>query len=221
MNIKVGSYEAKTKLPELLRGVQEGNQYTITLRGEAVAELVSAGSGTSPDKGAAVDDMLAFMNQRKSSAPINLKALIDEARMTFVLDASVALLWFVPQTNPQGVSYAQASLMALREGQAVAPALCALEISNVIAKLEAKGIVKEVESQRFVALYANLDIAVDQTSGTQAFGDVLQLARRFKLSAYDATYLELSMRKGLPLATLDTDLTKAAITAGVAIFGKP
>ena len=141
--------------------------------------------------------------------------------MTFVLDASVALLWFVPQTNPQGVSYAQASLMALREGQAVAPALCALEISNVIAKLEAKGIVKEVEAQRFVALYANLDIAVDQTSGTQAFGDVLQLARRFKLSAYDATYLELSMRKGLPLATLDTDLTKAAITAGVAIFGKP
>jgi prevent-host-death family protein len=80
VNIKVGSYEAKTKLPELLRGVQEGNQYTITLRGEAVAELVSAGSGTSPDKGAAVDDMLAFMNQRKSSAPINLKALIDEGR---------------------------------------------------------------------------------------------------------------------------------------------
>ena len=42
MNIKVGSYEAKTKLPELLRGVQAGNHYTITLRGEAVAELVGA-----------------------------------------------------------------------------------------------------------------------------------------------------------------------------------
>ena len=49
MNIKVGSYEAKTKLPELLRGVQEGNHYTITLRGEAVAELVPAHFGTSPD----------------------------------------------------------------------------------------------------------------------------------------------------------------------------
>ena len=85
--------------------------------------------------------------------------------MTFVLDASVALLWFVPQTNPQGVDYAQATLMALKEGQAVVPSLCALEIANVIAKLEAKGIVKEVNSQRFVALYAGLDIEVDQTQG--------------------------------------------------------
>jgi predicted nucleic acid-binding protein len=141
--------------------------------------------------------------------------------MTFVLDASVALLWFVPQTNPKGIAYAQATLMALKEGQAVVPSLCALEIANVMTKLEAKGIVEEVESQRFVALFAGLNIETDLTTGVQALGDILQLARRFKLSAYDATYLELSMRKGLPLATLDTDLTKAAITAGVAIFGKP
>ena len=141
--------------------------------------------------------------------------------MTFVLDASVALLWFVPQTNPKGIAYAQATLMALKEGQAVVPSLCALEIANVTTKLEAKGIVEEVESQRFVALFAGLNIETDLTTGVQALGDILQLARRFKLSAYDATYLELSMRKGLPLATLDTDLTKAAITAGVAIFGKP
>ena len=80
MSIKVGSYEAKTKLPELLRGVQAGNHYTITLRGEAVAELVPAHFGTSPDKGASVDDMLAFMKNRKSLASINLKALINEGR---------------------------------------------------------------------------------------------------------------------------------------------
>jgi antitoxin (DNA-binding transcriptional repressor) of toxin-antitoxin stability system len=77
---KVGSYEAKTKLPELLRGVQAGNHYTITLRGEAVAELVPAQFDISPDKGAAVDDMLAFMKKRKSLASINLKALINEGR---------------------------------------------------------------------------------------------------------------------------------------------
>jgi antitoxin (DNA-binding transcriptional repressor) of toxin-antitoxin stability system len=80
VNIKVGSYEAKTKLPELLRGVQAGNHYTITLRGEAVAELVPAHFDTSPDKGAAVDDMLAFMKNRKSVASFNLKALINEGR---------------------------------------------------------------------------------------------------------------------------------------------
>ena len=80
VNIKVGSYEAKTKLPELLRGVQAGNHYTITLRGEAVAELVPAQFDTSADKGAAVDDMLAFMKKRKSVASFNLKALINEGR---------------------------------------------------------------------------------------------------------------------------------------------
>ena len=141
--------------------------------------------------------------------------------MTFVLDASVALLWFVPQTNPKGIAYAQATLMALKQGQAVVPSLCALEIANVITKLEAKGIVKEVESQRFVALFAGLNIESDLTTGVQALGDILQLARRFKLSAYDAAYLELSLRKGLPLSTLDAELATAAITAGVAIFGKP
>jgi len=138
--------------------------------------------------------------------------------MTFVLDASVALLWFVPQTNPKGVGYAQATLMALKEGRAVVPSLCALEIANVITKLEAKGIVEEVDSQRFVALYAGLDIEVDQTTGVQALGDILQLARRFKLSAYDAAYLELSLRTGLPLSTLDDELATAAAKAGVAIF---
>ena len=80
MNIKVGSYEAKTKLPELLRGVQAGNHYTITLRGEAVAELVPAHFGTSPDRGGVVDDMLAFMNERQLLAAINLKDLINEGR---------------------------------------------------------------------------------------------------------------------------------------------
>ena len=80
MNIKVGSYEAKTQFPKLLRGVQAGNHCTITIRGEAVAELVPAYFDTSPDKGAAVDDMLAFMKNRKSLASINLKALINEGR---------------------------------------------------------------------------------------------------------------------------------------------
>ena len=141
--------------------------------------------------------------------------------MTFVLDASVALLWLAPQTNPQGVDLAQATLMALKEGQAVVPSLCALEIANVIAKLEARGIVKEVESQRFVTLFAGLNVETDITTGVQAFGDILQLARRFKLSAYDAAYLELSLRTGLPLSTLDVELAKAAATAGVAIFGLP
>jgi prevent-host-death family protein len=80
MNIEVGSYEAKTKLPELLRGVQAGNRYTITLRGEAVAALVPADDIRRSDAVAAVDEMLAFMQARKPVGGVDLKALIDEGR---------------------------------------------------------------------------------------------------------------------------------------------
>jgi antitoxin (DNA-binding transcriptional repressor) of toxin-antitoxin stability system len=80
MNIEVGSYEAKTKLPELLRGIQSGHRYTITLRGEAVADLVPAASDKREDAVAAVDEMLAFMKAHAPVEAIDLKALIDEGR---------------------------------------------------------------------------------------------------------------------------------------------
>jgi predicted nucleic acid-binding protein len=141
--------------------------------------------------------------------------------MNLVLDASVALLWLVPQTNPQGVDYAEATLKALKAAQAIVPSLCALEIANVIAKVESKGLVTQADSQRFITLFARLNIVTDQATAARALGDTLQLARRYKLSAYDAAYLELALRSGLPLATLDADLAKAASATGVAIWGRP
>jgi predicted nucleic acid-binding protein len=139
--------------------------------------------------------------------------------MRFVLDASVALLWLVPGTNPAGVEYSDATLNALKESQAVVPSLLALEVANVVAKVESKGLVTEADSQRFIALLGLLNIVTDQATATHALGDTLNLARRYRLSAYDAAYLELALRTGLPLATLDADLAKAATTAGVPIFG--
>lgn len=139
--------------------------------------------------------------------------------MSFVLDASVALLWLVPQTNPAGVDYASAALKALKESQAIAPALMTLEIANVVAKIELKGLVAEADSQRFIALLGRLNIVTDQATAAHALGDTLNLARRYKLSAYDAASLELALRAGLSLATLDANLAKAATTAGVPIFG--
>jgi predicted nucleic acid-binding protein len=139
--------------------------------------------------------------------------------MSFVLDASVALLWLLPQTNEAGVDYAESTLMALRESQALVPSLWALEVSNVIAKVEAKRIVTEAESQRFIALMGKLNLVTDQATAAHALGDTLNLARRYKLSAYDAAYLELALRMGQPLATLDAGLAKAATIAGVPIFG--
>ncbi len=76
----------------------------------------------------------------------------------------------------------------------------------------------EADSQRFIALLGQLAIAADPETMARALGDTLNLARRYRLSAYDAAYLELALRLGLPLATLDADLVKAATTAGLPLF---
>ena len=98
------------------------------------------------------------------------------------------------------------------------PSLLALEVANVVAKIESRGIVAEADSQRVIALLGRLNILTDPATAAHALGDSLNLARRYRLSAYDAAYLELALRTGLPLATLDADLAKAATIAGVQIF---
>ena len=138
--------------------------------------------------------------------------------MKLVLDASVALLWLVPQTNLDGVDYADTVLMALKDSTAWVPQLFALEVANVVAKVEAKGIATEAESQRFITLLRQLPITTDSETMEHALADTLNLARRHKLSSYDAAYLELALRTGLPLATLDVGLTKAAAVMGVPVF---
>ena len=81
MNIEIGSYEAKTKLPELLRGIKAGNRYTITLRGEAVADLVPAEHNKHADAAVAVAQMHAFMQEALPVADLDLKALIEDGRV--------------------------------------------------------------------------------------------------------------------------------------------
>ena len=80
MNIEVGSYEAKTKLPVLLRGIQAGSRYTITMRAEGVADLWAAQSNKQAEATTAVDEMHAFMLARKPVSAIDLKALMEEGR---------------------------------------------------------------------------------------------------------------------------------------------
>lgn len=80
MNIEIGSYEAKTKLPELLRGVQLGNRYTITLRGEAIADLIPSGESQKNDVAAAVAHMRQFMDAYPPILGIDTKALIEDGR---------------------------------------------------------------------------------------------------------------------------------------------
>ncbi len=80
MKLDIDLYEAKTKLAELLRGVQAGNRYTITLRGEPVADLVPAEGSKQADAATAVDAMRQFMRAAPRVHGVDLKSLIDEGR---------------------------------------------------------------------------------------------------------------------------------------------
>ncbi|WP_217995111.1 type II toxin-antitoxin system VapC family toxin [Methylogaea oryzae] len=88
----------------------------------------------------------------------------------------------------------------------------------MIARAEAKGWLKEARSAEFLGLIQQMAITADSATFAQGLGDTLQLARRYNLSAYDASYLELALREGLPLATLDSGLRDAVQRAGVGLF---
>jgi len=139
--------------------------------------------------------------------------------VSFVLDNSVTMRWFFGDGKPQELDYAAKVLDAMKETSAVVPVTWRLEVANVIARAEAKGLVTEARSGAFLEMLEGVDIEVDPATFAHALSETLQLARRYKLSAYDASYLELALRKGIPLATLDEDLQKAAKKAGVKKFG--
>ena len=80
MNIQIGVYEAKTKLPELLRQVASGKRFTITNRGRAVADLVPSTGERPRDAGAAIDAFLDFKKRNPVGAEANIKELIEDGR---------------------------------------------------------------------------------------------------------------------------------------------
>ena len=138
--------------------------------------------------------------------------------MSFVLDTSVTMRWFFGDGKPAELTFAAKVLDALRTDTAIVPVTWGLEVANVIARAEAKALVTEARSGEFLELLEGVSIEVDGATFTHARSGTLQLARRHKLSAYDASYLELALRRGLPLATLDEDLQKAAKKVGVRRF---
>ena len=138
--------------------------------------------------------------------------------MSFVLDNSVTMRWFFGDGKPQQLAYAGKVLDAMKNTSALVPVTWGLEVANVIARAEAKGLVTEARSGVFLEMLEGVAIEVDMATFSHALSHTLQLARRYKLSAYDASYLELALRLGISLATLDEDLQKAAKKAGVKKF---
>ena len=132
-----------------------------------------------------------------------------------MIDASTALAWCFPDESSD---YADSVLVALEGKTILVPAVWSLEIANAVLVGERKKRLRQPEILRFITLLESLSVLQDIQPASDHVNNVLPLAREYSLSAYDAAYLELSIRNGAPLATLDDRLEKAAKQAGVAIF---
>jgi predicted nucleic acid-binding protein len=135
--------------------------------------------------------------------------------MPFVLDASVAACWaFEDEDHP----VAALALERVRADEACVPSLWWFEVRHTLIVNERRGRLTESDTTAFLRALARLNIAVDRSPDE---ADVLMLARRRRLTVYDAAYLELARRKGVPLATLDTALAAAARAERAPLLGEP
>ena len=131
----------------------------------------------------------------------------------FVLDSSLILSWaFADEMTP----FTGWILEQMSEGaEAVVPSLWPFEITNTLLIAEKRGRLTAAKSASFLEELQNFNIVIDNLPLGRVFDRVVEEARRFALTSYDAAYLELALRRGLPLATLDNALKKAAKSVGV------
>ena len=135
----------------------------------------------------------------------------------FVLDASVALRWFLD--HPMPVYANRVKQFFLRRVRAAVPALWHLEMSSSLAAAERRSILTTADvDQAMIDIEQIVAQAVDTDSIVVSARQSLATARAFRLSAYDAVYLDLARRERLPLATLDDRLRNAAAHAGVELL---
>ncbi len=133
----------------------------------------------------------------------------------FVVDNSVIMAWCF---EDEGSEYADAVLARLEDGEAVVPAIWPLEVGNVLLVAERKRRLGKADVARFLEIVRDLPITIDPESPERMFGEVFALARDLGLSTHDASYLDLAMRSGLPMATKDQVMAKAARKCGVPLL---
>lgn len=141
-----------------------------------------------------------------------------KAQEEFVVDNSITMAWsFEDETN----AYADAVLDQLATTRAIVPALWPLEVANALLMGERRKRATEADTLKWISILSGLPITIDGETNVYAWKDTLHLARGHNLSAYDAAYLELAIRRTLPLATLDDKLKAAAKAAGVTLYVVP
>ena len=138
--------------------------------------------------------------------------------MEFVLDSSVTMSWFFDDEATAATDKLLDRLNS--DGRAIVAAHWALEVSNTLLMAERRKRSTVAESSHFIAILDALPIEADQETASRASTSSMELARAQGLTLYDSAYLELAMRRSLPLATLDKQLRAAAKKAGVPCLPK-
>jgi predicted nucleic acid-binding protein len=135
--------------------------------------------------------------------------------MTVVIDASIALSWcFSDERTPETDNL----LNEIAINTAVVPALWIIEVSNALVMAERRKRITSSEIRLATSLLEKLPIEINEEATQKGFHEILSLARDEKLTAYDATYLELALRLGFPLATKDQLLARVAKKLGVVVI---
>jgi predicted nucleic acid-binding protein len=132
-----------------------------------------------------------------------------------VVDASIALAWCFPD---EASDYADSILVAIKTQTLIVPAIWAVEIANALLVGERRKRIRQPDVRRFVELLKGLNIAEDAQPVADTVSNIFPLAQNYRLSAYDAAYLDVAVRRDIPLATLDGDLREAALAAGIKTF---
>ncbi|MFO8058233.1 MAG: type II toxin-antitoxin system VapC family toxin [bacterium] len=133
----------------------------------------------------------------------------------FVVDNSVVMSWcFEDERN----NYADAVLESLETAEAFVPSIWPLEVGNVLLAAERKKRLSEASTIRFLALLDGLPINVEQETPERMLKEIVSLARKYNLSTYDASYLDLAMRGGLSLSTREASLRKAAKKCSLPLY---
>jgi predicted nucleic acid-binding protein len=131
--------------------------------------------------------------------------------LSLVIDASILAAWFLDEKSDPRVEMAFDTVARV---ETRAPSLLYYEIRNALLVSERRNRITEAMSAAFLRDLALLPIRLEPADAS-----LMTLARKWKLTVYDAAYLELAKREGLPLATLDRALEKATVAEGVALFG--
>ena len=131
----------------------------------------------------------------------------------------MALAWVFERLDAEEAALANHLLDVFLEHEVWVPPLWYTEVANALLVAERREVITQATSHNFLEHLSRLPLKTDERSGLSRQETVLQLAREHQLSAYDATYLELTLRLQATLATFDRKLALATKQAGSSIFG--